>query len=250
MSKSEVQFCNLCKNNSLNSYIQLMPENSERRKKWIHALGLKPEQINCHAYFNVCDDHLDDHFYKKDLEESFMGNVIPWKQISSETGDSLEDEFEQTQMDESMYSPGEEFESINENQKTCVNPSRILDDILFFVYFGQVAKLLKFCHFNDGQCRADTVGEPTYYTRGFMVVIKTKCIHGHEYKWRSMPIHKGLAVGNDLIPCAMSLAGNCWINLQSLGRLLNFVMPTQELFLRMYKRFFLSHSEESIRIYQ
>ena len=281
---TEVIFCDLCKNNSLNSSLHQMPKNEIQRKKWVDALGLNPK-LNYPPNYKICDDH----FFKKDLSlnkkkslalgRNYYGlkkNSIPKKRnlssmpSSSSTNETIQnypqvdliesdnldliyesDESKSQQSNGSVYSPDatdedsgtdddEDFydDISSKTHRSYFDPTAVLDDVLFFVFISQIMKLFKFCH-HDG-CKANIVGQPNYYYRGFMVVIETRCEKNHIYSWNSMPSLPGISIpiGNVLIPSALAMDGNGWVNLQSLKRLLNFVMPTESTFLRLLKRFF------------
>ena len=133
---------------------------------------------------------------------------------------------------------------IKESKRSYLDPRNIFEDVLLFVFLSKLMELFKICHHNqvdkNGEkiyCGSRINGRPEYFVTGFMITVETTCIKGHQYKWRSMPFYNRIPVGNVLISAAMLLGGNGWVDLESLKRLLNLVMPSRNSFEAMYQRF-------------
>ncbi|KAL7392157.1 hypothetical protein ABVT39_020138 [Epinephelus coioides] len=168
---------------------------------------------------------INDHSYCTSVDDSGVLDSIPVPRASSpqhsevsfecmsSEGSVHEDSAENMSLDE----PDDEFclseeeeEEEEEREMSLIDVKdeefNLSDDRKSIVSVQELLKLFTVCHWeNCGKC---LVEPPTVSKRGFGMKVKTECIDGHSYTWRSQPLVRGVMECNVSVPAAVFVTGN------------------------------------------
>ena len=93
-----------------------------------------------------------------------------------------------------------------------------MKDHKFIVFEPQLLSLFCRCHSCGQEIKLETS------TVGTMLVVSGTCPDGHEVKWQSQPMIKGMAAGNLLLSAAILLCGLTFTGIANLADVLNLVV--------------------------